>query len=148
MAEAELSYQRDMVRGDLSHEEWLDLPSPPEVAQDLVQSAQIDGVLGQAAAAVYAHGDSIRGPLGKPMGAVEQAEGVEEGGPADKLPHRHHPSSQQAQAGAGQTTGQILRQHGQPLLEPVVAGKPGSQLLERLSAPVVVGDQVRADLVL
>ena len=124
--------------------------SPPfaQIAQNLQQAAEVDGVFRQAAAPIQPHGDCIRGPLRKLVISVQRPKRVDKRGAIEHMMCPDDAGRQDPHAKPAQATDQILGQHGQSLLKAVVPSEADFQLVKRLMMAVVTRDQVRANFVL
>ncbi len=137
-----------MLERDLADQERLERAAGGEVVEELQQAAQVDRILGEAAAAEDADRHAEGDARGNPVAIAELGDHGREGDTVDHPPHRDRARRDQAKSIRVEATDQVLGQEREPLLERLVAGEPAGEHAQRLGPAVGVGHHVGADLVL
>ncbi len=138
---------RDVFDRHLADQQRIQVAALLHVPQNRLQPAQIDRVLGQAAAAIDSHRDVVGRALVESVIAVERAEGLDERRTVGQMPHGHDTGRELPHPAAAQSTDQVFGQHRQPFLQLFITGQPRVELLKRLQTAVVIRQQMRADFV-
>src|SRR6476646_8317212 len=137
-----------MCRRYFADKQRLKFATFAQVSQRLQQTAEVDRVLRQPAAAIQPHCDCVRGPLREFVVTIECPKCVDERSAVQHEMGAHDSRGQDARSETAQAANQVLRQYREPFLKTVVSGEANFELLEWLMVAVVASHQVRTDFVL
>lgn len=130
--------ERNLVKSDFAEVKRTEFMVALEQHQEIAQSAQINGVLGETAAAMNPHGCDECRAGGDPMLPSEEVKRFHKRRSVKHGIDRNDPERQQSQTRIIEFAHEVFCEGRQPLLQFLVSGETGVQLLERLRPPVKI----------